>query len=149
MSGLNDAVSTTFHDYLRFRLGNEWYGIDVDALIEVMHFMILTEMPVSRPGLLGMMRLRELIVPVVDLRVRFGLPNITYTLETPIIVVNADSAPLGLVVDDVDGLEQIESSQIKPHDGSTSTYITGIARLPNTLLLLLDLSLLGTDLKIS
>lgn len=149
MSGLNELVDTIHRDYLRFRLANEWYGIDVAYIIEVLPFMILTELPVPRPGILGMMRLRELIGPVMDLRLRFGLEHATYTLETPIIVVNVASTLFGLVVDDVDGLERIDPSQIQPHDGSTSAYVTGIARLPDHLLLLLDLPLLHGDLKIS
>lgn len=145
MSGLIETPVSTSRDYLRFRLGNEWYGIDVAHIIEVMQFMILTEMPVPRPGLLGMMRLREMIVPVVDLRIRFGLPDVTYTLNTPIIVAQIDGAPRGLVVDDVDALERVDVSQIQPHDGSVSSYVSGVARSTDHLLLLLDLQLIYNE----
>ena len=133
--------------YLRFQLGYEWYGIDVDNVIEVLHFMALTELPTSPSDLLGMMRLRESIVPVTDLRLRFGL-TAEYSLNTPIIVAKTSSGPIGLVVDDVDDLERIDESQITPHDSSASRYVTGVARLPNYLLLLLDITLLRTEIPI-
>jgi purine-binding chemotaxis protein CheW len=131
--------------FLRFRLGQEWYGINVDNVIEVLYFMALTDLPNPSPGVLGMMRLRETIAPVTDLRLRFSLPA-TYSLNTPIIVAKTPSGVIGLVVDDVDNLEHIDPAQIIPHDGSASRYVTDVARFSNFLLLLLDVSLLRLEI---
>jgi purine-binding chemotaxis protein CheW len=98
--------------------------------------------------MLGMMRLRETIVPVIDLRVRFGFAGnaVSYSLSTPIITVDTPAGAVGMVVDEVDDLERIDTSQITPHDGSTSRYVTGVARLPDYLLLLLDVSLIRAEI---
>ena len=147
MSGLNEVGMSKVQHYLRFHLGQEWYGIEVSSVVEVLHFMALNELPASRPDILGMMRLREWVVPITDLRLRFGLPAI-YSLNTPIIVANTASGLIGLVVDDVDDLERISETQVTPHDTSASPYITGVARLSNYLLLLLDVSLLRAEIPI-
>ena len=134
--------------YLRFRLGYEWYGIEVGSVIEVLHFMTLNELPTSRPDILGMMRLRELVIPVIDLRLHFHLDAV-YSLNTPIIAVNTQAGPTGLVVDEVNDLERVDESQITPHDDYGSPYILGVARLPNSLLLLLEPSQLRTEIPSS
>ena len=133
--------------YLRFRLGHEWYGIEVGAIVEVLQFMTLNEVPAPHPDVLGMMRLREAVVPVIDLRLRFGL-TATYSVNTPIIVANTPSGPIGLVADDVDDLERVEESQVTAQD-SGSRYVTGVARLSNHLLLLLDVSQIRTEMAVS
>ena len=131
--------------YLRFQVGYEWYGIEVDSLIEVLQFVALNELPGARPDILGMMRLREAVVPVIDLRLCFGL-DVAYTLNTPIIVARTASGPIGLVVDDVDDLERIDEAQVAPHEDGASPYVTGVARTASTLLLLLNIDLLRAEL---
>jgi len=131
--------------YLRFRVGQEWYGIDVRSVVEVLHLIALTELPDAPPDVLGMMRLREAIAPVIDLRLRFGLANAAYHLSTPIIAAQTPSGLLGLVVDDVDDLERIDSSQITAQESHTSRYVTGFARTSSALLLILDISLFRAE----
>lgn len=131
--------------YLRFRVGYEWYGIEVDSLIEVLHFVALSELPAARPDILGMMRLRETVVPVIDLRLRFGL-EATYNLNTPIVVARTPGGATGLVVDDVDDLVRITVDQVSAQQDGPSPYVAGTARLSDSLLLLLDLGLLREEL---
>ena len=133
----------TTRAYLRFRVGNQWYGIDVDHVIEVLNFMMLTEIPGAAPDLLGMMTLRDMVIPVTDLRLRFGLSDVELAVDTPVIAVNTDHNPMGLVVDDVDDLATINTDQIASYQGNDSPYVTQVARLDDGLLLLLDLSLLS------
>lgn len=131
--------------YLRFQVSYEWYGIEVGSVIEVLHFLELSEMPVSRPDLLGMIRLRGFVVPVIDLRLGFGL-TASYSLNTPIIVANTPSGPIGLVADSANDLENIDNSQITTQNGDVSPYIMGVARLSDYLLLLLDVSRLRSEI---
>ncbi|MBZ0303323.1 MAG: chemotaxis protein CheW [Anaerolineae bacterium] len=128
--------------YLQFRVGQQWYGIDVNDVIEVLPFMWLTELPGTTADVLGMMTLRDMVMPVLDLRLHFGQPNALLQLDSPIIAVRSAHGPLALVVDDVDDLEHVSEEQIAAQNGDDSPYVTGFARLPNHLLLLLDVSLL-------
>ena len=134
--------------YLRFRVGQQWYGIAVDEVIEVLSFMWLTELPGAPADVLGMMTLRDLVMPVLDLRLRFGLANASLQLDSPIIAVRTPHGPLGLVVDDVDDLERVSDEQIGSHEDETSPFVTGFARLPNHLLLLLDVSRLRAGIAV-
>ena len=126
------------HNYLRFRVGPQWFGVAVEDVIEVLQFMMLTEPPGLPPGLLGILTLRDLVVPVVDLRLRFGLDDAPLTLTTPIIVTQTARGPLGMVVDDADDILHIEAVQISPAEESLSPFVAEVARCPGYLLLLLD-----------
>src|SRR5262245_20211694 len=99
-SGQNEAAMTEVYQYLRFRLAHEWYGIEVGSIIEVLQFLSFNELPASHPDVLGVMRLRELVLPLIDLRIRFGLAA-SYTLGTPVIVVQCPAGSMALVVDEV------------------------------------------------
>lgn len=126
--------------YLSFRIGPEWYGVELDDIIEVLHFMALTELPAAPPDVLGLMVLRDTVMPVVDLRLRFDLPNASLTLNTPIIAVRTPHGPIGMVVDDVDDVEQV--TEFVQHHETLSPYVNGVAKLPTRLLLLFDTALL-------
>lgn len=139
---------TNIQQYLRVRLAHDWYGIDVSSVVEVLHLLALNELPASRPDVLGLMRLREMVIPVLDLRLYSGL-SATYTLTTPIIVANSSSGTIGLVVDEVDDLARVEASQISFQDVNASRYVSGVARLPNALLLLLDVSRLRDEIQLA
>ena len=133
-------MSETSASYLRCRVGHQWYGIDVDHVLEVLHFVMLTELPGTSADILGMMTLRDLVMPVLDLRLHFGLTDATLKLDSPIIAVRTDHGPMGLVVDDVDDIERVAKSQIASPEDKSSPYVTGFARLSNHLMLLLDVS---------
>jgi len=124
--------------YLCCRVGTEWYGVEVSQVIEVLHFVALHEIPGAKPDVLGLLTLRDLIMPVIDLRVRFGLSRAELNVDTPIIAVNTSNGPVGLVVDDVDDVEQV--TQIKAEQGKESPFTLGTARLDNRLLLILDIA---------
>lgn len=125
--------------FLRFTLGDEWFGIGVDHVIEVLHFLSINQMPDARPEVIGMMRFREAVVPVIDLRIHFGLPP-TYDINTPIIITSTNGNLLGLVVDDVDDLERIEPSQITEYDQGDDRNIRRVVRLEEYIMFLPDLT---------
>ena len=124
--------------YLCSRVGAEWYGVEVSHVIEVLHFVALHEIPGAKPDVLGLLTLRDLIMPVIDLRIRFGLSEADLSVDTPIIAINTPNGPVGLVVDDVDDVEQVP--QVEDGHGNESPFTIGTARLDNRLLLILDLS---------
>lgn len=125
-------------DYLKFSVGMQQYGIEAETIIEVLNFMLLKELPGAPADVLGVMLLRDLVIPVVDLRLRFGSDQAKLTLETPIIAVKTARGPVGLVVDDVFELVRVEAAQVTSHDVSDSPFVKGVAITANELLLLVD-----------
>ncbi len=135
----------TVRQYLSFRVGHQWYGIEVDHILEVLHFVALSELPGSLTDVLGLMTLREEVMPVVDLRLRFGASETPLSLDTPIIAVRTPHGPLGLVVDDADDVEEVTSEQTADGHRAVSPYVNGVARLSGRLLLILDTALLRAE----
>ena len=141
-------MTSTAQHYLSFRVGTQWYGIAVHAVVEVHHMMLLTALPRPRPNVLGMMTLRDTVFPVLDLRLYFGIPNPRYQLDTPIIALKTSSGILGLVADDTDNIETISEQQIVSPEGDSLPYVVGVTRLRDRLLLLLDTTLFSTEIQI-
>lgn len=125
-------------NYLRFRVGNEWYGVEVDRVIEVLNFVALHEVPGTPPDVLGLLTLREMVMPVIDLRIRFGLEQAAIKLDTPIIAASTPHGAVGLVVDDVDDV--VDVPEITDHHAGEMPYTIGAARIHDRLLLILDIS---------
>ena len=122
--------------YLCCRVGREWFGIPVVYVIEVLHFVALNEIPGASPDVLGLLTLRDTVMPVIDLRVRFGHVDAAIELDTPIIALNTPQGPAGIVVDDVDDVEQI--SQIETRQDDALPHTQGVARLGERLLQILN-----------
>jgi purine-binding chemotaxis protein CheW len=135
-------MTTQEQHYLSFRVGQQWYGVDADAVIEVLHLVALTELPGAATDVLGLLTLRDQVLPVVDLRMRFELPDAPLTLQTPIIALQTEHGPLAIVVDDADDV--VELTQMVDDEGIESPYISGAAPLDDGLLLLIDTAKLGT-----
>jgi purine-binding chemotaxis protein CheW len=133
--------------YLSCRVGREWYGINTDSIFKVLQLVALTELPNASPDVLGLLTLPDNVIPVIDLRRRFGLPDAPLRLDTPIIAVDTPDGAVGLVVDDAHDIETIDEAQIQPCTGEVSPYVVGVARCPDHLLLLLDTSLLGVEAR--
>lgn len=122
--------------YLSFRIAQQWYGVRVDEVIEVLQLVYLNPLPAAADDVLGLMTLRETIVPVIDLRIRFGLPPTQITLTTPIIAIRTATNTLGIVVDDVDDVLEIAPSL--HHEDHNSPYVVQVVTLEDRLLMLLD-----------
>lgn len=140
-------MSETAGVYLRCRIGREWYAINVDSVLRVLSLVALTELPDPGPDVLGLLTLPDRVVPVIDLRRRFGLTEAEFRLDTPIVAVDTPYGAVGLVVDEADDIEPVEEAQIAPFTGGVSPYIVGVARRPDHLLLLLDTLRLGAEAR--
>jgi purine-binding chemotaxis protein CheW len=137
------------HDPLRlvsFNVGQERFAVDILRVQEINRMMSLTQVPQSPPGVCGVINLRGRIVPVLDLRARFGLETVEQDDTSRIIVVDINGTTVGFIVDAVHEVLQIDSSIVDPAPTMTScadsSYISGVAKLDDTLLILLDLDLL-------
>lgn len=131
---------------LTFALGAEVYGVDILRLKEIRGWSPVTRLPHSPPAVLGVLNLRGVVVPIIDLRVRFGMPAAEFTAITVIIVLSLRTArgdqEFGIVVDKVMDVVDLVPDQIRPTPdagGSVSgDVIEGIATVDEQMLILLD-----------
>jgi purine-binding chemotaxis protein CheW len=136
--------------FLTFLLGKEEYGIEILKVQEIKQFTAITPLPNLPPHIRGVMNLRGTMVPVVDLRARFGMPVAEYGKFTVIVIVTVGTRSIGLVVDAVSDVVDITREGIEPPPelGSTidTSFMSGMAKAGERLLLLLDIQrLLGAD----
>ena len=148
----NQPPSSTTSDlsgrYLTFCLGNESYGIGVLAVQEIIRITAITPVPQLPAHLRGVINLRGRIVPVVDLRRRFGLPAETDGERACIVVVRIHTAsrgvvPMGLVVDAVEEVLTIAAGEIEPPPefgcAVDISFLRGLARVRGAVKALLDI----------
>ena len=136
-------MSVTPQPYLSFRIGRQWYGVRVEEVIEVLHFVALTEIPGAPPDVLGLLALRDGTMPVIDLRVRFGVDHVSLALNTPIVALQVANSQIAIVVDEVEDVQEI--LEIVDYKGGESMYISGAAKMDEKLLLLLDTAKLHSE----
>ena len=129
------------HEYLTFTLGDEEYGIDILRVQEIKGYSAVTPIPNAPPHLKGVMTLRGTVVPVVDLRVKFGMPSQPYDRFTVVIMVMVDERVVGLVVDGVsDVLNVADDEKVPPPEMGCdvdTSFLTGLAKSADRLISLL------------
>ena len=127
-----------------FKIGKEEFGVDILRVQEINRMMMLTKVPNTPDYIEGVINLRGRIIPVINLRTRLGLPFKEYDENTRIIVVEVEENTVGFIVDEVNEVLRIPQSIIEPPPaivgGVNSNFITAIAKLDNSLLILLDLN---------
>ncbi len=136
-----------------FELANEVYGINIGTVREIIRMQTVTYVPDS-PGFVEcVINLRGRVIPVVDLRKRFGLPVTDATNESRVLVVDISGDDIGVIVDAVTEVQRISEDSIEPTTTLVTTedsyYIEGIAKVDDQLLILLDLekALDSTDVR--
>jgi purine-binding chemotaxis protein CheW len=133
--------------YLTFSLAGEEYGIGILIVKEIIGMMTITSVPQTPGYVKGVINLRGKVIPVIDLRAKFGLESIGYTERTCIIVVdikgNIGAIQVGIVVDSVSEVLNIKSGEIEetPTFGSRleTDYILGMAKMGGGVKILLDI----------
>ncbi|MCP3955410.1 MAG: purine-binding chemotaxis protein CheW [Desulfobacterales bacterium] len=148
---LDQAVKTVSNregKYLTFSLAEEEYGIGILKIKEIIGMMPVTTVPQTPDFVKGVINLRGKVIPVVDLRLRFGMEAIDYTERTCIIVVEIDSGSttvqIGIVVDAVSEVLNIKGDDIEdtPTFGTrlNTDYILGMAKMEGGVKILLDIN---------
>ncbi|MCR9074690.1 MAG: chemotaxis protein CheW [bacterium] len=126
-----------------FSVANELFAVDILRVQEINRMMALTKVPQSPPSVEGVINLRGRIIPVLDLRVQFGFQKQEATEQTRIIVVEISGNTIGFIVDSVREVMRISSSIVDPAPqvGSSidSSYVSGVAKLEDQLLIMLEL----------
>ena len=127
-----------------FDLAREHYGVDIAAVEGIIKLQAITAVPQAPAFVEGVTNLRGKVLPVVDLRRRFGLPAAAATKETRIVVVEMGGATVGIVVDGVSEVLRVEPEAVEPPaplvTTADSAYIRGIAKVDQRLIILLDLA---------
>ncbi|WP_029462618.1 chemotaxis protein CheW [Serpentinimonas barnesii] len=134
-------------EFLSFRLGAEEYGIDILRVQEIRSFEEPTRIANSPPHLKGVVNLRGVIVPVVDLRIKLGCEKVEYNGFTVVIVLNVKGRVVGAVVDSVSDVLELARDQIRPapdmaNAAVDTSFITGIASVNERMLILMDIEAL-------
>jgi purine-binding chemotaxis protein CheW len=133
--------------YLTFTLADEEYGIGILKVKEIIGMMAITSVPRTPDFVKGVINLRGKVIPVIDLRLKFGMASIPYTDRTCIIVVEIDAndmtIQIGIVVDAVSEVLNIKEEEIEnaPSFGTrlNMDYILGMAKIDSTVKILLDI----------
>jgi purine-binding chemotaxis protein CheW len=139
--------------FLTFNLGEELYGVDILRVQEIKGYTAVTKIPNTPSYIKGVLNLRGTIVPIVELRTKFGMPTIEYTMFTVIIVVVVKEKVMGLVVDAVSDVLDIDKKEVQapPNFGAriNVSFMNGIGKSGDKLVTLLDIDrmLSGEDFQ--
>ncbi|AIU72524.1 chemotaxis protein CheW [Hafnia alvei FB1] len=137
------AGETVGQEFLVFTLGDEEYGIDILKVQEIRGYDQVTRIANTPAFIKGVTNLRGVIVPIIDLRVKFLQENVTYNDNTVVIVLNFSQRVVGIVVDGVSDVLSLTTDQIRPAPEFAVTlsteYLTGLGSLGERMLILVDI----------
>ena len=142
---ISPATVITSLEYLAFTLGNEEYGIDIQMVQEIRGYDAVTRIANAAEFIKGVINLRGIIVPVIDMRIKFNLGTPTYDELTVVIILNVRGRVMGMVVDSVSDVITLSPEQIKPAPemGALNTdYLIGLGTWDDRMLILVDVDLL-------
>ena len=135
--------SEPVQEFLTFTLGSEEYAIDILRVQEIRGYDQVTAIANSPAFIKGVINLRGAIVPIVDLRIKFNLPSVTYDPFTVVIILNVLNRIVGIVVDSVSDVLALMPNEIKPapeFGGSFDTqYLMGLATVEERMLILVNI----------
>lgn len=128
--------------FLTFRIGAEGYGMDIRHVTEIIGIQKITRIPDMPDYVVGVINLRGTVVPIINVRRRFGLPLKDYDTRTCIIVVNLNETPVGLIVDEISEVITITEDSLEPPPkvsrGPNSRFIQGLGKVNDEARIILD-----------
>lgn len=146
MENSTSSISTkpTLFEYLSFTLGEEEYAIDILKVQEIRGYKSVTPIANTPDFIKGVINLRGIVVPIVDMRIKFDLSNITYTPTTVVIILNINERIIGIVVDAVSDVIEFSQDQLKPPPEFTALidtrYLEGLGTIDNRMIILLNIN---------
>jgi purine-binding chemotaxis protein CheW len=127
-----------------FKLGSEEYGVDIAQVQEINRMVAVTHVPRAPQFMEGVINLRGQLIPIIDLRTRFGMPRAEHTKSTRIVVTEIGAKRVGMVVDSVSEVLRLPTDQIEEAPemitGVDTEYIRGVGKIEDRLIILLDLA---------
>ena len=143
------SLEIAIREFLAFKLGDEEYGMDILRVQEIRSFERPTRMANAPAYILGVVNLRGVIVPIIDMRIKFNLAQVNYDTFTVVIVLNIGKQVVGMVVDGVSDVITLTPEQLRPVPEFSSTigsdHLLAIGSLENRMLILLDIEKLMTS----
>lgn len=140
--------------FMTFQTGREYFGIGISYINEIIQMQPITAVPEVEDYIKGLINLRGKIIPVIDIRVRFKMEPLEYTDRTCIIVINVKSMVIGVIVEKIAEVVTITDDDIVPpptlgrRDSEQNKYVYGLARIGDSIKLLLDPEKLVKDADI-
>ncbi|MFS8607741.1 MAG: chemotaxis protein CheW [Gammaproteobacteria bacterium] len=135
-------------ELLLFRLGDETYGIDILSVQEIRRYEAVTRLVNTPEHIKGVINLRGTIVTIVDLRIKFNLPDVTYNEFTVVVILNVVKRVIGIVVDAVSDVVSITEDDLKPAPDFGAQidddYLAGLATVEDRMIIVLDIESLIT-----
>ena len=129
--------------YLTFLLRKQLYGVDIGTVREINRVSEITSVPKTPKYVAGVMNLRGKVIPVVDIRSKFGMELIGHTKETCIIVIEADHGQIGIIVDAVSGVIDLKTENIEPRPtmgkNADLEYVMGLGKIDNQVVILVNI----------
>ncbi|MFJ7565983.1 chemotaxis protein CheW [Herminiimonas sp. NPDC097707] len=139
----NTNGAKTGNEFLAFTLGKEEYGIDILKVQEIRGYETVTRIANAPEFVKGVVNLRGIIVPIVDMRIKFNLGEPTYDQFTVVIILNIGGRVVGMVVDSVSDVITLSPEQIKPAPemgtAFNTDYLIGLGTLDERMLILVDI----------
>jgi purine-binding chemotaxis protein CheW len=127
-----------------FKLGSEEYGVDIAQVQEINRMVSITHVPRAPQFMEGVINLRGQLIPIIDLRARFGMPRTEHTKNTRIVVTEIGAKRVGMVVDSVSEVLRLATEHIEEAPemitGVDTEYIRGVGKIEDRLIILLDLA---------
>jgi len=145
------GADTQLNKYVTFKSGNEYFGLKIQYVNEIIVFQEITQIPESEDYIKGLINLRGKIIPVIDVRLRFKQEPIEYTDRTCIIVINVQDTVVGLIVEKIAEVVEITKENIlatptvSNEEKCQNKYVYGIGKVGDSVKLLLDPELLLKD----
>jgi purine-binding chemotaxis protein CheW len=141
---LEQEEDTQEGKFLTFPIGKEEYGIEIRFVTEIIGIQKITDLPDMPAYVKGVINLRGKVIPVIDVRLRFGFEERDYDERTCIVVVNINEVAVGLIVDSVREVLDIPAGQIDPppsvRKGAESRYIQGLGKVGDDVKIILDVN---------
>ena len=141
--GARQAARNLPREYLAFRLGNEEYGIDILTVQEIRGYEISTQVANAPHFMKGFLNWRNIIVPILDMRIKFNLGEANYDNLTVVIVLEIEDRFIGIVVDSVSDVMSLSEEQIRPAPAMGTVLNTdsliGLGALEDRMLILMDI----------
>lgn len=138
--------------YLCFSLGEEEYAVGIREVAEIIGLPRIMAVPDLPDYVRGVINLRGKVVPLLDVRLRFRMPERAYDERTVVIVMDVDGAPIGLIVDGVTEVREVPASQVRSSKGvaqrGAQSAIAGLGRVEDRVIVILDASVLTSDCDI-
>lgn len=141
------------HMFMTFKCGKESFGIEIKYVEEIIQYQSITTIPEVESYIKGLINLRGKIIPVIDIRMRFGQESFEYNDRTCIIVINVNNTVVGLIIESIAEVVTIDDASILPppslsHGPEQNKYVYGIGKIQDKVKLLLDPEKLIGDVNI-